>query len=185
MVYLTTITDSLRYAEDYTNAVDCLLSQDQKKIFLTIVSNDQLNFDSTSNARIITSQRITIADGYRAWTANEDTPFDGYLYPRIEQLKTDILIQSNNQFAKQTFLIGSIVFPYNMNGIVGGLAPLETFQPRIGANNNTALYLQIFGLGLPDDANFFTIKEIRLSGKGVQEGISYKLVAEANGLTIS
>lgn len=176
------ISDSLRYAEDFCNACDCLLSQNQKSIFLVTVTNDQVAFNDPAAVRVVTKERITIADGYREWTANLISPYDGYLYPRIDQLHDQIQGLSHNQLSDITVLVGSLVLPYNYNGIVGGYDPLNVFQPKQGAGiSNQQIYLQIFGYGLPDTANYFSIKSIVLSGPLVQEGVSFKLIATANG----
>lgn len=178
----TTISDSLRYAEDQTNAVDCLLSQNQKAIWLVQVTNDQIGFNDPQNARTVAKTRITIADGYRAWTASLLSPYDGYLYPRIEQVSAHIQGLSHNQLSDIVVRIGSLVLPYNYNGLVAGYDPLDVFLPKqAGSATNQAIYLQIFGFGLPATANYFSIKEIILSGPLVQEGVSFMLLAQANG----
>jgi hypothetical protein len=179
---MTNITDSLRYAEDQCNAVDCLLSQDQKPVYVITVTGDTTNFDDTGLTRILTSQRITIADGYRAWTASQITGMDGYLYPRVEELTGQALVLAGGQLTDKLFLIGALVLPYNFNGMVGGLDPLPTFQPT--SNANIDVYIQVFGLGLPRTVNYYKVKNIVLSGKHIQEGISYKVLCEAANVNI-
>lgn len=180
---MTNITDSLRYAEDQCNAVDCIVSQDQKQVYLVQVANDQVGFADTSTNRVMISKRITIADGYRAWTVSQVSPYDGFLYPRVQQLDSRTAVQSGGQLGRMNVLIGAIVFPYCFNGISGGLDP-AIFQPLIGNNNNIQTYIQILGLGLPTNQSYFDIKEVMLTGKSIQEGISYKILAEYNGLSI-
>lgn len=182
---MTTISDSLRFAEDICNVNDVLLSQDQKPIFLVTIVNDQINFDSDSTQRIISSQRITIGDGYSLFVSQQYSPYDGYKYPRIQQLSDSVMVLANGQLTDMTILVGSICFPYDFNGIIGGLDPLATFQPPQGTNSNIEVYLQIFGLGLPTNVNYFKIKEIVLSGKNIQEGICYKVMAVAASVNIN
>ena len=179
------ITDSLRYAEDQCNAVDCLLSQDQKPVYIVYVSGDITNFDDPINQKVIVKNRVTIADGYRAWTATEITAMDGYLYPRVEQLRGQALVLAGGQLTDKLFLIGSLCLPYDFNGFHGGLDPIQTFQTAPTNNSNIEVLLQIFGLGLPGSVNYFKIKDIVLSGKGIQEGISYKVLAEETSFNVS
>jgi hypothetical protein len=177
------ITDSLRYAEDFTNATDCLLSQNQKAVYVVYMTNDQVAFDDPSTQRTVIQNKITIADGYRAWTAPLISPYDGFLYPRVRERKANILVQGKDQLTLTQVEVGSLVLPYCFNGCNYGTDP-DVFTPGIGKNSNVQVYLRIFGFGLPDTANLYTIKEVKLSGTGIQEGISYKLIAEANGLNI-
>jgi hypothetical protein len=174
------ITSALSYAEDFTNAVDCIISENTKSVYVVSIVNDQIGYDDSGASVVASTTRITIADGYRAYLASEDTPFDGYLNPGMRQLsRSEVKFLSNGQLTTNMFLVGPICFPYTYNSFSGGLDPLAVFQPPIGSNSNLQVYLQIFGTGLPETNNFFAIKDIVLTGKGIQEGISYKLLVEA------
>ncbi len=76
--------------------------------------------------------------------------------------------------------VGALVFPYNVNGLSAGYDPLAVFQPKL-TNDNMQIYLRIFGLGIPDEANYYAIRSVQLTGKDIQEGISFKLIAEHVG----
>jgi hypothetical protein len=168
------VANALKYAEDMTNVVDCLLAQNRKKVNLVNIISDQINYNDTTTNKTVIITRIVIADGYRSYA-----PPDGYLNPRVELAKSvGILVSSNGQLTDNMFVVGSLVFPYTLNGFSGGLDPI-VFQPASERASNIQTYLQIFGLGLSPTGNFFQIKEILLSGKGIQEGISYKLLIEA------
>jgi len=168
-----TVSDSLKYAEDMTNAVDCLLAQNRKQINYVAITNDAINYDDTNINKTTIISRLTIADGYRSYA-----PYDGYLNPGFEQISAENTVLSAGQLTDNLFLIGPFVFPYELNGVSGGVDPY-LFQPSIGSNNNIQIYLQIFGLGLSPQGNFYKIKEIKLSGKGIQAGISYKLLIQS------
>ena len=179
-----TITNSLRFCEDFTNAVDCLLSQNQKPTYIIYVSGDVTNFNDPVNQKVIVRSRLTIADGYRAWTASQIHGLDGYLYPRVEQLKGQALVLAGGQLTDKLFTIGSFTLPYVWNTNNYGLDPLSTFQPAPNNNNNIEVYIQVFGLGLPNSVNYFKVKDVVLSGKGIQEGISYKVLCEQTDFSI-
>jgi hypothetical protein len=174
------ISSALAYAEDMTNSVDVMVSENTNPIYVVVVSNDQVAFNDTSAARVVSKTRITIADGYRPYIAQQDSPFDGYLNPDVRQLTpAEIKLYSPGQLSSNMFLIGPILFPYVFGGKNYGLDPLLVFQPSIGGNNNLQVYVQIFGLGLPNTTNYFVIKRIILSGKGIAEGLAYKVLIEA------
>ena len=179
------ISGALSFSDDMANAADVLLSENTKQVFVITVSNDQVAYNDTSSSRVVSSQRITIADGYRPFVYQEDTPFDGYLYPCVRQLSpSEVKVISNGQLSSNMFLLGPIQFPYTLGSFSGGLDPLATFQPTIGGSNNLQIYVQLFGVGLPSTTNYFDVKEIVLTGKGINPGLSYKVLLESSNINI-
>lgn len=170
---MNSVSDSLKFAEDFTNVVDCLLAQNRKQVNLVIITNDNINYNDPTNQKTVIETRITIADHYRSYA-----PIDGYLNPRVEQYNSDIMVSANGQLTDNLLLIGSLVFPYEVNGFRGGIDPVM-FQPASSSVSSIQTYIQILGLGLSPQGNWFQIKEIKLTGKGIQEGISYKVLVEA------
>lgn len=182
----TTVTAGLSYSEDQCNAVDVLLSDNTKQVFVVQVLNSQIGYNDTGASKIVNTTRITIADGYRAFVAQDDTPFDGYLYPCVRQLSpAETKILANGQLSTNMFLVGPILFPYTYNGNSYGLDPLATFQPSISGNSNQQMYVQLFGVGLPTTTNLYAVKQIVLTGKGILPGLSYKVLIEAAQLNLS
>ena len=178
------ISSALSFAEDQTNAVDCIISENTKAVYVVQITNDQVAFNDTSAARVVSSNRITIADGYRPYVATDDTPFDGYLNPYVRQLTpSEVKVLSPGQLSSNMFLVGPILFPYTFNSHSYGLDPLLIFQPAIGNNNNNQVYVQIFGVGLPSTSNYFAVKQIVLAGKGILAGLSYKVLVEATNVS--
>jgi hypothetical protein len=179
------ISGALSFAEDMANAADVLLSENTKPIYAVTITNDQIAYNDTSASRVVSKERITIADGYRPFVSQQETPFDGYLYPCVRQLSpSEVRVLSNGQLSENMFLIGPILFPYTLGSFSGGLDPLATFQPTIGSNNNLQMYVQIFGVGLPNTTNYFSVKEIVLTGKGIHPGLSYKVLVESANINV-
>lgn len=180
-----TVTDSVRFAEDFANAADVVVSQNQKAVYLVTVTNDMVNFNDSTSNRVVTSTRLTIADGYRASVAATVSPYDGYMNPRVEELTGNVMIATGAQLMNKTVLVGPFVLPYTLNTVSGGRDPVATFQPAQGSNSNISVYLQIVGLGLPSNVDNFQINNILLSGKGIQEGISFKVLASTANVNLN
>jgi hypothetical protein len=168
----TTIPYILRYAEDISNAVDCLVAHNMKKVFLVTIMNDAIDFQDNTKNKAAIQTRLIIADGYRS-----TAPGDGYLNPGVHQVKSNINVLSAGQLVDNTILVGPFCFPYERNNQWFGIDPI-IFQPWL-SNNNLQVYLLIFGEGLAKNGDFFKITEIVISGKGMGDNISYKVKAEA------
>lgn len=162
---MDSITDIKRWAEDQCNVVDCLQGQNLKKVQAVYITGDQVQFDDTGASRVVTTQLITIADGYRSYSQG-----DGFLYPRVNQKSGKVSRLAGAELSHNEVLVGPICFPYQVNTMSGGLDPVAVFQPTVGS-----IHLQITNIGFPSDISFFSIDEVMLTGKGIQEGISYYL----------
>jgi hypothetical protein len=177
--------NAFRLAEDQCNKVDCLLGLNPYAIYVLTIENDEVSFDDPTNIRVVNPpQRIVLADGYLP-----SAPYDGYLNPRVVQTSSSVSVLAGGQLSANYISIGPLCYPYtNGYGLSGGYDPLSTFQASttLPGQNNLQVWLQIVGIGLSSTANsFYRVISIRLSGKGIQEGVSYKVIAESTGTNIS
>jgi hypothetical protein len=163
-------SQAFRYAMDFSLAVTNIVAVTPYQVYLINIVNDQIDITDTSANRVVTQTRILMADGYRSYA-----PFDGYLNPIVQQEDGSQLVLSNGQLTSNKIMVGPIVFPYTLNNFSGG-TDIQLFQPSIGNNNNTQIYIQIRGDALSPKGNFFDIKEAVISDMG---GLSYRLICEA------
>ena len=163
-------SQAFKYAEDFSLAMASIIGRCPFSIYLITITNDQIDINDTNNARVITEQRLLYADGYRNYAAG-----DGYLNPIIKQLSGEQLILSNGQLTANQLLLGPLVFPYTWNNFSGGIDSV-LFQPPIGSNNNTQIYIQVRGPALSPNGNFFEVKQVVLKNMAA---FSYRLLLEA------
>ena len=164
-------SNAFKYQTDFMLAFPSIVGASPYSAYLVEITNDQIAFDDTSGGRLVSSLRITVADGYRDYAAG-----DGYLDPLIVQEFGQQLIISQGQLSSSIVLLGPLVFPYTENGFSGGFDS-NLFQPLITTNNNIQVYVQIQGPGLSVKKNLFEVKEIRLVD---MSGIAYLLVLSAS-----
>ena len=163
-------SQSFKYSEDFMLAFTSIIGRSPYEVFLITITNDQVDINDTNTNRVVTEQRILIADGYRSYAAG-----DGYLNPIVKQLDGQQLILSNGQLTSNHLMVGPIVFPYVWNNFSGG-TDATLFQPPIGSNSNTQIYVQIRGPGLSPNGNFFEVKQVVLKNMAA---FSYRLLLEA------
>lgn len=163
-------SEAFKYSEDFMLAFTSIIGRTPYQIFLITITNDQIDINDVNTGRVVTEQRILIADGYRSYAAG-----DGYLNPIVKQLSGEQLVLSNGQLTANQLMLGPIVFPYTANGFSGG-TDAALFQPPLGSNSNTQIYVQIRGPGLSPKGNFFEVKQVVLKNMAA---FSYKLLLEA------
>lgn len=171
-------SQAFKYSMDFVLAYTSIIGVTPYQVYVVQIKNDQIDINDTDSARIVSSTRITVADGYRSYAAP-----DGYLNPILAQDKTkgEQLIISNGKLTANRLLLGPLVFSYTANNFSGGIDP-QLFQPAIGSNNNLTVYVQIQGPGLSPTGNFFTIDEIAIDS---MSGLSYQVILKSNNLTVS
>lgn len=170
-------SQAFRYSADQMLAVPSILGVATYQSFITLITNDQVDINDTDTSRLVTSTRLLIADGYRVYAGTSD----GYLNPELHQEKGEQLIISNGKLTANRLILGPLAFPYSLNGLSSGIDP-QLFQPAIGSNNNNiSLYVQIKGIGLNPNTNFFTVEEIILDDMA---NLLYRVVLKSNNLTI-
>lgn len=163
-------SEAFKYAEDFMLAFTSIIGRSPYKTYLITITNDQVDINDTGSGRTVTEQRILIADGYRDYAAG-----DGYLNPIVKQLDGQQLVLSNGQLTANQLMVGPIVFPYDYNNFSGG-TDSALFQPPIGSNSNTQIYVQIRGPGLSTNGNFFEVKQVVLKNMAA---FSYRLLLES------
>lgn len=168
-------SQAFRYAMDKGLAIPSMLGVSQYSVYITTVTNDQVDINDVDSNRLVTSTRLLISDGYRSYAAG-----DGYLNPMIQQEMGEQLIISNGKLTANKLKLGPLVFPYTLNGLSSGIDP-NLFQPAIGSNTNVSVYVQVKGLGLNPNTNFFTIEEIVIDG---MDNLSYEVILKSDNLVI-
>ncbi len=167
---------ALRLAEDYANAVDCILGECQYKVFLATAVNANIDIDTIGNAPPTpTYQRITIADGYRAYLAVP--PSDGYLNPQVVEKRTSVLLASQAVFSSKEVYIGPLVLPYTLGTKSGGTDP-AIFSPPPNSTN-LQYWINIVGPGILGGdglGSYYDIKEVKLDA---MNNINYFVVITA------
>jgi hypothetical protein len=161
---------AFKYAEDFMLAFTSIIGRSPYHSYLITITNDQVDINDVNTGRVVTQQRLLIADGYRDYAAG-----DGYLNPIIKQINGEQLVLSNGQLTANQIMLGPIVFPYNWNNFAGG-TDSALFQPPLGSNSNTQIYVQLRGPGLSPNGNFFEVKQVVLKNMAA---FSYRLLLEA------
>lgn len=169
-------SQAFRYSMDFMLAQTSVLAVTPNSVYIVEVTNDQIGFNDTSAARITKETRVLIADGYRSYAAG-----DGYLNPIIEEPSGQSLVLSAGQLLNQTLQLGPIVFPYNWNNFAGG-TDSNLFYPLVGSNKNVQIYVQIRGVGLALNSNFYDVDHMKIADMG---GLSYYLMLNANSRAVT
>ena len=164
-------SQALRYAMDFGLATTSIIGVSPYAVYLVNIENGQISIDDTAGSRSVTETRLLIADGYRSYASTAD----GYLNPMLKQLDGQQLLISNGQLTANHLVLGPLVFPYNWNNFAGGV-DATLFQPPIGANNNSAIYIQIRGPALSPFGNFFEVKHVIITK---MHGLSYRLLLQS------
>ena len=164
-------SQSFRYAMDFTLAQTSILGVTPYSVYVIQIVNDQIDISDTDGYRAVTETRVLIADGYRPYSAG-----DGYLNPIVTQELGQQLIISNGQLTSNSIELGPIVFPYTQNNFSGG-TDSQLFQPAIGSYNNVQVYVQLRGVGLAPNGNYFDVDQIVISDMG---GLSYRVILKSN-----
>jgi hypothetical protein len=171
------LSHSLRFATDQAEAAVSSIGLHPYKVNLITIKNDQISFDQIDTSKITTTQRITLADGYRCWDFG-----DGYLNPQVVFSNSSTVVLAGGQLTNNKALIGPLVYPYNYGGISAGYDPITTFFPAIiPGTTNVQIYVQILGRGLATSGNYYKITEIVFHNKELTENVSFKLKVESIG----
>jgi len=169
-------TPAMRYSVDYgALATVSIVGFNRYQVFLVSSTDPPIDLDTLNNSiPTLTSQRITVADGYRPWIV----PGDGYMYPMVKETSTNELLASGQVLSVRQVLMGPLVLPYTYNSpfafesITGGIDP-SFFAPF------TNYWVQIIGEGLMGghgNGAFYDIKEIRLQAMKI---LTYYVVLES------
>ena len=132
-----------------------------------------MDINDVDTNRVVSITRITVADGYRSYAAN-----DGYLNPMIEEISGEAITISNGKLTSQSLRMGPLVFPYTVPLTINGVSPIsggfdpKLLQPSI-FNNNLQVFIQIKGTSLAPQGNFFEIKDIEIDN---MSNISYNVL---------
>ena len=165
-------SQALRYSMDQGLAIPSIMGVAPYSATVITVTNDTIGFGDTDVSKVVSSKRLLIADGYRNYSA-----LDGYLNPMLEQADGQNIVVSNAQITSNELMLGPLVFPYNLNGLSSGIDP-TLFQPATGTNTNTTIYVQIQGIGLAPNGNYFRVTELVIDN---MSGLSYSVKLTAIG----
>ena len=166
-------SQALKFSTDYTIAIPSILGVAEYPVYLVNITNGIVSHNDVGASRVRTDTRILVADGYRAYAAQ-----DGYLNPVVKvipKVENQTIILAGASLTGLEVMLGPLVFPYSLplTGQSGGFDP-SLFQPGNNSNNlNTQIYVHIFGLGLNKAVgNYFKVSEIVLQG---MSNICYKV----------
>jgi hypothetical protein len=188
------VIDAIRFARDFGQTANCFIGKNSYIVNLIVVSSDQIGVFDNNNARLVSSQRITIGDsstfpdGY-----NKSLPNDGYANPFVEVIGGSIAVLGSGQLTMSKLKVGPLVYPYNLGFATGGYDPISDFSPPDGSATNIQVYFQVLGVGLAASANIFKLSSIILATRAtegepnehLQEGVSYKLLLESTGINVN
>jgi hypothetical protein len=151
-------SQAFKYSTDFMLAVPSILGVATYQVNLITIINDQVNYDDPTNTRVATSNRITVADGYRDYSSG-----DGYLNPMVKDANGQTLVLSGGSIVDMEVILGPLVFPYYENNFAGGLDS-GLFYPLLNTANNVQVFIQLMGPGLNEvNGNFFKVKEVVLN----------------------
>jgi hypothetical protein len=188
------IIDAIRYGEDFANAANCVIGECPYSVYLVSSVGEAISVDTLFNpVPIPTSNRITIADGYRSYLVYGNSSSDGYLNPIVKEFDSNVLLASGESFTEKLVSIGPICLPYSLNWIDGnvfngGISP-EVFSPPIGSfNNNISYWILIVGPGITGGngkGSYYSIESIQLAvgDSGIAGDVCYYVIVKTTGFS--
>jgi hypothetical protein len=161
-------SDPLRLAADYSLLGRVMLGECPYAVYVVLITNDQINFNTLPTVPTLTPTRITVCEGYLSFA-----PGDGYLNPPIRQLSGEQLVLSGGALTDNLVSLGPLSFPY-VSGQGGGTSP-ALFQPP-SAEQQVYVLLQGPALNQTLAGNYFKVKQIVLND---MKNITYNVLLEA------
>src|ERR1700678_2541745 len=116
------VVRAYRWAEDAAQISSYLMGNNPYTCNLVTIAGAQRSVGQTGELGSRNSQRIVVAamfgaDGYITYGPPE---LDGYINPYARDMKSSVPLLSAQSFTEMEWMVGPLVFPYDLNNTNGG-----------------------------------------------------------------